>query len=106
VLGMYSFNERMKSAVSDPGTKGINLCFPTSWLYYLLFTRYSGWLVAILELGAWFGVLCTGQLADRLGRKRTILLAVVVFVIGVIVQTAAFKPSSIFGGECVIEQLV
>lgn len=54
--------------------------------------------MAILELGAWFGVLCTGQLADRLGRKRTILLAVVVFVIGVVVQTAAFKPSSIFGG--------
>ncbi|KAG8716496.1 hypothetical protein FRC08_009405 [Ceratobasidium sp. 394] len=78
VLGMYSFDERMKSAVSDAGTKG--------------------WLVAILELGAWFGVLCTGQLADKLGRKRTILLAVVVFVIGVIVQTAAFKPSSIFGG--------
>jgi len=79
VLGMYSFKTRMASAVNDPGTKG--------------------WLVAILELGAWFGVLCTGQLADRLGRKRTILLAVVVFVIGVIVQTAAFKPSSIFGGR-------
>ncbi|CAE6427073.1 unnamed protein product [Rhizoctonia solani] len=58
-----------------------------------------GWLVAILELGAWFGVLCTGQLADKMGRKRTILLAVVVFVIGVIVQTAAFKPVSIFVGR-------
>ncbi|KAB5589300.1 quinate permease [Ceratobasidium theobromae] len=81
VLGMYSFKERMKSAVSDPGTKG--------------------WLVAILELGAWFGVLCTGQLADRFGRKRTILLAVIVFIIGVIVQTAAFQPSSIFGGRFV-----
>ncbi|KAG9127799.1 hypothetical protein FRC07_008991, partial [Ceratobasidium sp. 392] len=81
VLGMYSFDQRMKSAVSDAGTKG--------------------WLVAILELGAWFGVLCTGQLADKLGRKRTILLAVVVFIIGVIVQTAAFKPSSIFGGRFV-----
>ncbi|QRV81978.1 Sugar (and other) transporter [Ceratobasidium sp. AG-Ba] len=81
VLGMYSFDQRMASAVSDPGTKG--------------------WLVAILELGAWFGVLCTGPLADKYGRKRTILLAVVVFVIGVIVQTAAFKPSSIFGGRFV-----
>ncbi|KAF8599333.1 general substrate transporter [Ceratobasidium sp. AG-I] len=81
VLGMYSFKQRMASAVNDAGTKG--------------------WLVAILELGAWVGVLCTGQLADRLGRKRTILLAVIVFVIGVIVQTAAFKPSSIFGGRFV-----
>ncbi|KAF8755637.1 Permeases of the major facilitator superfamily [Rhizoctonia solani] len=62
VLDMYSFNARMASVTNDSGTKG--------------------WLVAILELGAWFGVLCTGQLADKLGRKRTILLAVVVFVIG------------------------
>lgn len=34
----------------------------------------KGWLVAILELGAWFGVLCTGYLADKLSRKRTIVL--------------------------------
>ncbi|KAF8674901.1 Permeases of the major facilitator superfamily [Rhizoctonia solani] len=76
VLDMYSFNARMASVTNDSGTKG--------------------WLVAILELGAWFGVLCTGQLADKLGRKRTILLAVVVFIIGVIIQTAAFQPVSIF----------
>ncbi|ELU44344.1 sugar transporter [Rhizoctonia solani AG-1 IA] len=81
VLDMYSFNARMASVTNDSGTKG--------------------WLVAILELGAWFGVLCTGQLADKLGRKRTILLAVVVFVIGVIIQTAAFQPVSIFVGRFV-----
>ncbi|KAG8733168.1 hypothetical protein FRC11_008230 [Ceratobasidium sp. 423] len=79
VLGMYSFNKRMASVTEHSGTKG--------------------WLVAILELGAWFGVLCTGQLADRFGRKRTIMLAVVVFIIGVIIQTAAFKPVSIFVGR-------
>jgi hypothetical protein len=33
VLGMYSFDQRMASAVDNSGTKG--------------------WLVAILELGAW-----------------------------------------------------
>ncbi|CEL63148.1 Quinate permease OS=Neurospora crassa (strain ATCC 24698 / 74-OR23-1A / CBS 708,71 / DSM 1257 / FGSC 987) GN=qa-y PE=3 SV=2 [Rhizoctonia solani AG-1 IB] len=81
VLDMYSFNARMASVTSNSGTKG--------------------WLVAILELGAWFGVLCTGQLADKFGRKRTILLAVVVFVIGVIIQTAAFQPVSIFVGRFV-----
>ncbi|KAI0714342.1 general substrate transporter [Cerioporus squamosus] len=79
VLNMYSFDQRMASAVNDSGTKG--------------------WLVSILELGAWFGVLCTGYLADRLSRKYTIVLAVVVFCIGVIVQTTAFAPSSIFGGR-------
>ncbi|KAI0327848.1 general substrate transporter [Cubamyces sp. BRFM 1775] len=81
VLNMHSFETRMHSAVDDPGTKG--------------------WLVSILELGAWFGVLCTGYLADKLSRKYTILLAVIVFCIGVIVQTCAFQPSSIFGGRFV-----
>ncbi|KAK7690940.1 hypothetical protein QCA50_006043 [Cerrena zonata] len=81
VLGMKSFNNRMASATDDPGTKG--------------------WLVSILELGAWFGVLCTGYLADKLSRKYTIVLAVIVFCIGVVVQTAAFHPSSIFGGRFV-----
>ncbi|KAG6335664.1 hypothetical protein ID866_3422 [Astraeus odoratus] len=81
VLSMRSFGIRMGSAVTDSGTKG--------------------WLVAILELGAWFGVLCTGYLADKLSRKYTIFSAVVVFCIGVIVQTAAYHPSSIYGGRFV-----
>lgn len=51
---MYSFDHRMASAVGDPGTKG--------------------WLVSILELGAWVGVLSTGYLADKLSRKYTIML--------------------------------
>lgn len=81
VLGMYTFDQRMHSAVSDPGKKG--------------------WLVAILELGAWFGVLASGYLADKLSRKFTIFLAAVVFSVGVIVQTAAKEPSSIYGGRFV-----
>lgn len=51
---MKNFDNRMGSAVSDPGKEG--------------------WLVSILELGAWFGVLCTGYLADKLSRKYTIVL--------------------------------
>lgn len=51
---MKNFDNRMGTAVSDPGTEG--------------------WLVSILELGAWFGVLCTGYLADKLSRKYTIVL--------------------------------
>ncbi|SJL05401.1 probable MFS sugar transporter [Armillaria ostoyae] len=81
VLGMYTFDQRMGSAVSD--------------------SKKEGWLVAILELGAWAGVLMTGYLADKLSRKYTIFLAVVVFCIGVIVQTTAMKPSSIYGGRFV-----
>ncbi|KDQ59188.1 hypothetical protein JAAARDRAFT_655322 [Jaapia argillacea MUCL 33604] len=79
VLGMQSFNTRMASAVNDSTTKG--------------------WLVSILELGAWFGVLVTGYLADKLSRKYTIVTAVVVFCVGVVVQSAAYKPASIYGGR-------
>lgn len=53
---MHSFDQRMNSAVSHNGTKG--------------------WLVSILELGAWFGVLVTGYLADKLSRKYTIVLGI------------------------------
>ncbi|EKM58322.1 uncharacterized protein PHACADRAFT_252546 [Phanerochaete carnosa HHB-10118-sp] len=81
VLDMKNFDNRMGTAVSDPNTEG--------------------WLVSVLELGAWFGVLCTGYLADKLSRKYTIVLAVCVFCVGVIVQTSAFHPSSIFGGRFV-----
>ncbi|TFK40390.1 general substrate transporter [Crucibulum laeve] len=79
VLAMHSFDQRMASAVDNSGTKG--------------------WLVSILELGAWVGVLLTGYTADKLSRKYAIFLAVVVFCIGVVVQTAAERPSSIYGGR-------
>ena len=51
---MYSFDSRMGDAVTDTGKKG--------------------WLVSILELGAWFGVLVTGYLADKFSRKYTIIM--------------------------------
>jgi MFS family permease len=34
----------------------------------------KGYLVSILELGAYFGVLVTGYLADKLSRKYTIVV--------------------------------
>jgi len=81
VLGMRNFETKMASAVDNSVTKG--------------------WLVSILELGAWFGVLMTGYFADKISRKYTIELAVIVFCIGVIVQTSAKAPQSIYGGRFV-----
>lgn len=51
---MTTFDNRMGNAVSNTNTKG--------------------WLVAILELGAWFGVLWTGYLCDKFSRKYTIVI--------------------------------
>ncbi|ESK94686.1 sugar transporter [Moniliophthora roreri MCA 2997] len=82
VLNMHSFKDRMGADIIDDEGK-------------------KGWLVAILELGAWFGVLVTGYLADKLSRKYTIFTAVVVFCVGVIVQTAAKGADSIYAGRFV-----
>jgi len=79
VLAMRSFDDRMGDAVVN--------------------TDKKGWLVSILELGAWLGVLMTGYFADKISRKYTVILAVVIFCIGVIVQTTAKGPPSIYGGR-------
>jgi MFS family permease len=49
----------------------------------------KGWLTAILELGAWFGALMSGFVAESLSRKYGILAATGVFIIGVVVQITA-----------------
>jgi MFS family permease len=62
----------------------------------------QGWLVSILELGAWFGTMYSGFLAEILSRKYAILVNVTIFVIGVVLQTTAITPSghsSILGGR-------
>ena len=52
---MHSFENRFRDTVTDAGLKG--------------------WLVAILELGAWFGVLVSGEL-----RVQATYSAVLIFV--------------------------
>lgn len=49
----------------------------------------KGWLTSILELGAWFGTLVSGFMAETASRKYGILIATTVFIIGVVVQTTA-----------------
>lgn len=64
----------------------------------------QGWLVSILELGAWVGTLYSGFLAEILSRKYAILINVAIFIIGVVVQTTAITGSShnsILGGRFV-----
>jgi MFS family permease len=49
----------------------------------------KGWLTAILELGAWFGAVMSGFVAEAMSRKYGILIATAVFIIGVVVQITA-----------------
>lgn len=62
----------------------------------------KGWLTAILELGAWLGTLLSGFLAEAISRKYGILVAVSVFVLGVVIQATAITssgPNSILAGR-------
>lgn len=63
----------------------------------------KGWLTAILELGAWFGTLFSGFLAETFSRKYGIIVACCIFIIGVVVQACAIQAgsSAILGGRFV-----
>ena len=64
----------------------------------------QGLLTSILELGAWVGVLMNGYIADRLGRKKSVVVGVFFFFIGVIVQAVARGGNYdyILGGRFVV----
>ena len=48
-----------------------------------------GWLVSILELGAWLGTLYSGFLAEIISRKYAILVNTAIFILGVVIQATA-----------------
>ncbi|EAT79871.1 hypothetical protein HBI56_146330 [Parastagonospora nodorum] len=69
ILAMPSFGKQTDGYIDNPTQKG--------------------WLTAILELGAWFGALFSGFVAEVLSRKYGILCATGVFIVGVVVQITA-----------------
>ncbi|KAF2707361.1 MFS general substrate transporter [Pleomassaria siparia CBS 279.74] len=62
---------------------------------------WKGLMTAMLELGALIGTLFAGYLADRLSRKYSIVVAVIIFTIGGILQTAAVEYSMLVVGRLV-----
>lgn len=67
ILSMHSFSEAS-------GVKGITN--PT----------LAGFITAILELGAWVGVLMNGYVSDAFGRRKCVVFGVVWFILGAIIQ--------------------
>ncbi|MCJ1299531.1 hypothetical protein MMC08_002323 [Hypocenomyce scalaris] len=61
----------------------------------------QGLLTSVLELGAWVGTLANGYLADALGRRKTAVLACIIFIVGVIVQACTVNKNYIFAGRFV-----
>jgi MFS-type transporter involved in bile tolerance (Atg22 family) len=52
-----------------------------------------GWLVSILELGAWLGTLYSGFLAEIFSRKYAILVNTAIFILGVVIQSTAITSA-------------
>lgn len=62
---------------------------------------YKGLMTAMIELGAFIGALNTGWIADRFSRRYSMLTAVVVFLIGSTMQTAAMDYATLVIGRFV-----
>nr|QMS54609.1 hexose transporter [Gongronella sp. w5] len=61
----------------------------------------NGMVVSILTLGCWVGSLIVGYFSDKIGRKYSIALYGVVFLIGSAVQTAAMDVNYLLAGRFV-----
>ncbi|KAK7725745.1 hypothetical protein SLS57_003811 [Botryosphaeria dothidea] len=64
-------------------------------------TSFKGWFVSSLLLLAWLGSLVNGPVADRVGRKGSILVAVVIFTLGSALQAGANSIPMIFAGRAI-----
>jgi MFS family permease len=62
---------------------------------------WKGLMTAMLELGALIGALFAGYLADKLSRKHSIVVAVCVFTVGSILQTAAVEYAMLTIGRLI-----
>ena len=77
-------------AKNGPDPKGFAL---PSWEKSLI--------VSILSAGTFFGAIMAGDIADFTGRRTTIILGCIVFVIGVILQTASSSYGLLVAGRLI-----
>ncbi|KAK9246266.1 general substrate transporter [Lipomyces tetrasporus] len=61
----------------------------------------KGWFVSTFLLTAWYGSLLNGQITDRIGRKNSMIVAVVIFLIGSSFQTVALNATMMFMGRAI-----
>lgn len=76
----------------------------TQFLSYMNYPSnfLQGGITASIQAGAFAGSLLTGAfLADRLGRKRTLLLGSAIFTIGIIISTAANNVKALVAGRVI-----
>lgn len=101
VITMESFAARFPHVFSDSGFKG---WFVSTLLLGLFSHTLScgGLKNTDFLAAAWAGSLINGPIADRIGRKLSINVAVVIFVIGSAIQCGAVNIPMLFTGEFIL----
>jgi MFS family permease len=74
------------------------VCVNATIGYVFLVIHFSFCVTLIASVAAWFGSLLNAPIADKLGRKRSILLSCVIFIIGSAIQAGAVNTVMIFTG--------
>jgi predicted MFS family arabinose efflux permease len=59
----------------------------------------SSQIVSILSAGTFFGALMAAPLGDRLGRRKSLIIAVAIFSFGVLLQTVAMHIPVLITGR-------
>lgn len=62
-----------------------------------LTSSHQSLIVSILSAGTFFGALMAGDIAEFIGRKWTVILGCVIYVLGVVIQIATTPNSSALG---------
>ncbi|CAK3833072.1 glucose transporter rco-3 [Lecanosticta acicola] len=62
---------------------------------------YQSLIVSILSAGTFFGALIAGDIADLIGRKYTVITGCVIYIIGVILQTASHGLGLLVAGRLI-----
>ncbi|KAJ5595421.1 uncharacterized protein N7459_001629 [Penicillium hispanicum] len=91
VLGMDYFIETFENL--DKATTASAAFVIPSWKKSLI--------VSILSAGTFFGALIAGDLADWTGRRTTIISGCIVFIIGVVLQTASSSLGLLVAGRLI-----
>ncbi|KAL7933894.1 general substrate transporter [Trichoderma chlorosporum] len=92
---LFGYDQGVVSGVL--GMENFGALFPRIYLD----SGFKGWFVSTLLLTAWFGSLLNGPIADRFGRKGSMMAAVVVFLLGSALQSGASTIGMLFGGRAV-----
>ncbi|MCJ1301208.1 hypothetical protein MMC08_004007 [Hypocenomyce scalaris] len=91
---MYGYDQGVMGSILV--MQNFQATFPT-----LTGATIQGWLVSALELGAWGGALFNGYLSDRISRKYSMMVAVLIFTLGTGLQTGAQNPGYLFAGRII-----